>query len=116
MPPRLAALSAEVDVNDAAAILRFLALILHGVAGCAALGLVSMTGAMAVVCLVIAVLTGCATAAALRGRPITLYVAFGLVIGHSCWVLISAVSRGNPLWLITMLPAAVTVVWLLTAP
>jgi hypothetical protein len=89
----------------------------HGAAAIAMAVLVILpTRAMALYCIVPGVLIGCTGVAALRGRPITLYAAFGVLMGYVFWYFVSAVNQGEFVVLIPILLLAAAVTWLLHSP
>ncbi len=89
---------------------------LHCVAaGVLVLMLVKLTN-MTAICVIPAALIGCASVPAVRGRPVNLYVGFGLLMGLSFWMLLSAVNERAFLALFPMLLLAAGAVWLLQQP
>src|SRR5262245_47045242 len=100
-------------MDDMPVILRYVALVLHGLAACVLIGLLSLTGVVTAFCVVPAVLAAVAASAVVRERPISLYAAFGLLIGHSVGIVVSAVVLRNFIVLVPMLILVAGAVWLL---
>jgi hypothetical protein len=89
---------------------------LHCVAVILAAALLYLTRGMTAFCIVPAALVACVSAATVSGKPINLYIAFGLFVGFGFWVVVSAVNQRD--WL-SLLPPVLLVaggVWLLQAP
>ena len=95
---------------------RWIAIVL-GIIGAALLVLlmIKMPG-MALFCVVPGALIGCACVPTLPGRPITLYVAFGIFMGYVFWLCASIVNQGAWLALLPVLLLATGAVWLLQLP
>jgi hypothetical protein len=103
-------------MGDSKTILWWVAIGLHCLAAGALVLLVFQTRAMAVFCIVPGALIGAASVPAVRGRPISLYAAFGVLMGYSFWALASAVNQREPILGLLALLVAAGAVWLLKAP
>ena len=71
---------------------------------------------MAIFCIVAGALIGCASVPAVRGRPVTLYVAFGVLMGNAFWMAVSAVNQGALLELVPVVLLVVGAAWFLKQP
>jgi hypothetical protein len=78
--------------------------------------LIYATRMMTAFCIVPAALVACASVPAVPGKPINLYVAFGLFVGLSFWIVVSAINQGNWLSLFPPILLVAGGVWLLRAP
>lgn len=103
-------------MSDSKTVLRAVGIGLHCLAAGALVLLVFQTRAMAVFCTVGGVLIGAASVPAVRGRPITLYAAFAVLMGYCFWALASAVSQRDLLSIVPLLLLAAAGVWLLKDP
>jgi len=103
-------------MSDLRPTLRILGFALHVVAAGVLVLLFLKTGGMTVFCVVAGALIGCASVPARPGRPITVYAAFGLLMGYAFWMGASAISQGNFLLLLFLLVLAGGAVWLLEQP
>lgn len=74
------------------------------------------TRAMTGFCVISAVLIGCASVPARPARPVTLYGAFGLLVGHAFWLFVSGINQGFYLSLIPAVLMAVGAVWMMQNP
>jgi hypothetical protein len=89
----------------------------HVVAAVALVMLVlAPTRGMALFCIVPGVLSACAAVAARRNRAITLYIAFGVLVGFVFWSFVSAVNHGAFLEALVTALLAVGAAWLLQQP
>jgi hypothetical protein len=103
-------------MGDLMAKFRVATWVVHGLAAVVLLVLFSKTGVMASWCIVPGLLIACGSAASIPGRPLTLYAAFGAVLGLSFWLAVSAINQGFYLNLIPVLLLIVGVSWLLREP
>jgi hypothetical protein len=74
------------------------------------------TRAMTGFCVVAAVLIGCGSVPARPGRAVTLYGAFGVLVGHAFWLFVSGINQGMYLILIPAVLMAVGAVWMMQEP
>ena len=88
----------------------------HALAAVVVLVLALKTGLMAGWCVVPGFLIACGAAASVPGRPLTLYAAFGSILGLSFWTAVSAINQGFYLNLIPIILLIVGVSWLLRDP
>jgi hypothetical protein len=93
-----------------------IALAVHLLAAIALVLLFLKTGGMTVFCVVAGALIGCASVAARPGRAVTMYVAFGMLMGYAFWMGASAISQRAFLELVVLLLLVGGVVWLLQDP
>src|SRR5438876_8573482 len=70
-------------MDDLKATLRIVGLVLHVLAAAVLVLLFLKTGGMTVFCVVAGALIGCASVPVRPGRPITVYTAFGLLMGYA---------------------------------
>src|SRR5438132_10376767 len=103
-------------MNDLKRALPIIGYVFHGVTALALVLLFLKTGGMTVFCVVAGALIGCASVAVRPGRPVTLYVAFGLLMGYSFWMGASAISQQSYLLLVFLLVLAGGALWLLEQP
>lgn len=102
---------------EARSVFGIVAVSVHVLAAAALAVLVILpTRPMALFCIVPGALSGCAAVAALRDRPVTLYVAFGVLMGYVFWQVASAVNQGQYLDLIVACLLAAGAAWLLYSP
>jgi hypothetical protein len=88
----------------------------HVLAAIALVLLFLKTGGMTLFCVVPGVLIGCASVAARPGRPVTLYAAFGVLMGYAFWMAVSAVNQHDVLSLVPVALVVVGAAWLLQTP
>jgi hypothetical protein len=98
------------------AIFQVVALGVHLLAAAVLVLLFLQTGGMTVFCVVAGALIGCASVPARPGRPVTLYVAFGVLMGYAFWMAVSAVNQRAVLSLVPVVLLVAGAVWLLEAP
>lgn len=103
-------------MNDLKAALRIVAWAAHGVAALVLALLCFQSPAMTLFCIVPGALIGCASVAAMRGRPVTLYCAFGALMGLAFWLGVSSVNQRDFIGLIILIVLAAGVVWMLQQP
>jgi hypothetical protein len=103
-------------MSDLAQKIRLAIWIVHGAVALALVILFGKTGAMAGWCIVPGVLIACASAAAIPGRSITCYAAFGALMGVAFWLGVSAINAGQYLELIPSLLLLTGVAWFLRDP
>jgi hypothetical protein len=87
--------------------------IVHGLMAMVLLVLFAKFRMMAGWCIFPGLLIACGSTAALPGRPLTLYAAFGALLGISFWWAVSAINQGGYLELIPVLMVVVGASWLL---
>jgi hypothetical protein len=95
---------------------RIASIVVYIIAAVAFAFLYRETSAMTGFCVVAAVLIGCGSVPARPGRPVTLYGAFGLLVGHAFWLFVSAINQGMYLGLIPAVLTAVGAVWMMQNP
>ena len=78
--------------------------------------LVNYQRAMLIFCLVVAGLIAPGSRAAVPGRPLTLYIAFGLLMGYVFWMGVSALNQQYWFLLILVLITAIGAAWVLQHP
>jgi hypothetical protein len=103
-------------MNNPQATLRMVALAVHGLAVVAVVLLFLKTSGMTVFCVVPGALIGCACVAAQPGRQITVYAAFGFLMGFVFWDCASIVNQKAFLVLIVVALIAAGAVWFLRSP
>jgi hypothetical protein len=103
-------------MSDSKATLRVIALVVHPLAAIVLLLLFFKTWGMTVLCVVPGVLIGCGSVAARPGRPVTLYAAFGVLMGYAFWMGASAVSQGAIVAFVPILLLVAGALWLLQQP
>jgi hypothetical protein len=103
-------------MNNRKEILRAVAVAVHVLAAAAFVLLYLKTGGMTVICLVSAVLIACASVPARPGRPVTHYMAFGVLTGYAFWVCVAAVHRRDFLSLVPAVLLIAGAAWWLQAP
>jgi hypothetical protein len=67
-------------------------------------------------CLVVGALIGCGSVRAVPGRPFSLHLTFGAVMGYAFWLCIGVVRNGDFIALIPALLLVVGAAWLLREP
>jgi hypothetical protein len=92
------------------------AIVVHILAAVALVILFFKTGGMTVFCVVAGTLIGGLSVAARPGRPITLYIAFGVLMGYVFWMGASAISQSAFLELLILVLLAAGAVWFLQDP
>ena len=103
-------------MNDAKSLLWIGALVAHAATAVTLLILVLQAPAMALFCLVAGALIGCAGVPTVPDRPVTVYTAFGVLMGYGFWVAVSAINQRVPLSLLPALLLVTGAVWLLKQP
>jgi hypothetical protein len=91
-------------------------LIVHLISAIALLLAFREAGGMVAFCVVSGALIGCGAVPARPGRPVTLYAAFGLLVGFAFWLFVSAVNQREFLVVIPAALLATGAVWLLQEP
>jgi hypothetical protein len=93
-----------------------ISLVIHVLSAVAVILLFMATRSMAGFCVISGALIACAGAAAQRGQPVSLYIAFGMFMGYAFWLAVSAINQRA---FIEVLPAALLAAgaaWLLQDP
>lgn len=103
-------------MSNTKATLRAIAIGVHVLATITLVLLFLQTGGMTGFCVVAGVLIGCVSVPARPGQPVTLYVAFGVLMGYAFWTGASAVNQRDLLALVPVLLLAAGAAWLLQAP
>jgi hypothetical protein len=96
--------------------LRIASIVLHVGAALALLVLLSRAGVTAGWCIFPGVLIACGSVPTMPGRPVTLYVSFGILMGYAFWLAVSAINLGEYLTLVPALLIVVGSAWLLNEP
>ena len=89
---------------------------LHGVVAVVLVVLLAKTGVMAGWCIFPGLLIACAGASASPGQPLTVYSAFGALMGFSFWEAVGEIHSGHYLELIPALLLLVGASWFLREP
>jgi hypothetical protein len=92
------------------------ALIVHVLAAVAIALAFLETRAMTGFCVISGALIACGGAAAEPGRPITLYAAFGTLMGYAFWLAVSTINHRAFLYVIPVVLLAIGAVWVLQNP
>jgi hypothetical protein len=109
--------SPKSSASSCLAVVQVLAIVMHVLAAAVLVVLAALpTRPMALFCLVPGVLTGCVIPAVLRNRPVTLYAAFGVLMGYAFWDLASSINQGHFLDLLAVCILAASTAWLLQQP
>ena len=105
-----------MNQSDIKATVFAIALAMHVVAAIALVLLFFQTRGMTVLCIGAAALIGCGAVPARPGRPVTLYITFGMLMGYAFWLAISAISQREFLGMVIVLLLVIGALWLLQDP
>lgn len=103
-------------MSDLLSKVRLAGWVTHALAAVVLIALIATTGGMAVFCVVGGLLIGAAAVPTMPGRPITLYAAFGALMGYAFWMFVSAVNQGQYLALVPTLLVVAGAAWLVHDP
>ncbi len=96
--------------------LRVATWVVHASAAIVLAALLATTGVMAGWCVVPGALIACAAVSASPGRPVTLYAAFGALMGFSFWQGVSSIHSGHLLGVIPSVLLIAGASWFLREP
>lgn len=103
-------------MNEGKKIFLAVTLGIHVMATLALVLLYFKTGIMTGFCVVAGALIGCVSVPARPGRPVSQYVAFGVLMGYVFWMGVSAVNQRDFLILVPVVLLAAGAAWWLQAP
>ena len=88
----------------------------HALAAIGLLIALAEAGVAAAMCLIVGALIGLGSMGAQPGRPLALYLGFGVVLGYGFWMAVGAIHRHDYLEVIPAVLLAIGAAWMLGEP